>query len=139
MGNYNVRRKGLLNSWEILACQLTFQGRPDEYIIKQCWPDTDMNNKNEVSGKKRRLTYLRKKPEFLEYYRTILTEFQVHAFGKAMNKIVEQIDNDNQWLANKAANDVLTRASKTVIGEDENAVTVKIQGLPELGTPDSDG
>jgi len=55
----------------------------------------------------------------------------------AMNRIKRQVDDDNGWLANKAANDVIGLARTTsVFTSEEKAVRVQIEGMPDLGTPD---
>ena len=55
----------------------------------------------------------------------------------AVTKIRSQINSDTEWLANKAANDVITLANRTgVIKTEETALTVQIQGMPDIGSPD---
>ena len=55
----------------------------------------------------------------------------------AMLRINKQIDSDTEWLANKAANDVMLLASRTgVIKTEETALQVQIQGMPDIGSPD---
>jgi hypothetical protein len=57
----------------------------------------------------------------------------------AVNRIKKQVDDDNGWLANKAANDVVNLAKTTSIFQsDEKAINVKIEGLPDIGSPDDD-
>lgn len=56
---------------------------------------------------------------------------------KAMLRINSQVDSDTEWLANKAANDVLIMAGKVgVIKTEETALKVEVTGLPEIGSPD---
>lgn len=45
------------------------------------------------------------------------------------------MDDSNAWLANKAANDVLTRFGPAIMGEDDKQIVVQVQGMPELGEP----
>jgi len=77
-------------------------------------------------------------PKVMEAYRAVLREAMMPAMGKASAKLVQQIDNGNDWLANKAANDVLTRFGPLVLGEEEKQITVKVEGMPELGAPQLD-
>ena len=57
----------------------------------------------------------------------------------AVNRINSQVDADKDWLANKAANDVLLLAAKVgVIKSEDTALQVQITGMPEIGTPDQD-
>ena len=55
----------------------------------------------------------------------------------AANRIKHQIDSDTEWLANKAANDVITLANRIgVIRSEETAMRVEISGMPDIGSPD---
>ena len=57
----------------------------------------------------------------------------------AVRRIKKQIDDDNGWIANKASNDVVNLAKTTgIFQSEEKAVSVKIEGLPDLGTPDQE-
>ena len=42
------------------------------------------------------------------------------------------------WLAMNASVNVLNQANKRIFGADENTVTVQIQGMPDIGSPDDD-
>lgn len=58
----------------------------------------------------------------------------------SVGRITKQIDSDTDWLANKAANDILTLASRIgVIKTEETALQVQIQGMPDIGSPDDNG
>lgn len=135
MGNYKCRQPGYLSAQQICICEDTFQGKSDDWIIENRYHVYDKNDKKAVANAKSKLRKLRKNPKFIEYYNSIVTEFRVHGYGKAMNKMVDLIDNDNPWLALQAAVNVVSKTEKIVTGDEENAVTVKIEGLPELGTP----
>ena len=55
----------------------------------------------------------------------------------SLNRIKNQVDSDTEWLANKAANDVLVLAGRIgVIKTEETALKVEVTGLPEIGSPD---
>ena len=57
----------------------------------------------------------------------------------AIGKIKNQVNSDTEWLANKAANDVIVLAGKIgVIKNEETALQVQIQGLPDIGSPDQE-
>ena len=42
------------------------------------------------------------------------------------------------WLAMNASVNVLNQTNKRIFGSDENTVTVNIQGMPDIGSPDDD-
>lgn len=145
MGNYRCRRPGFLAAWQMQAADMTFQGCSDDEIIKLLWPfypEDHPNLDREAALKKHnascrgKLNRLRKDKKFLEYYQSLITEWSVHSVGRALTKLSSQIDSDQPWLANKAANDVLTRGIKLVGLDDENTITVRVEGMPELGEPE---
>ena len=52
-------------------------------------------------------------------------------------RIRNQINSETEWLANKAANDVLTLAGRIgVVKNEETALTVQVTGMPDIGSPD---
>lgn len=133
MGNYRSRRPGFLQGWQINAADMMFRGFTDEEIIMELWPEkTDKQIKNA----KQRLRNLRRDEKFQEYYGTLVQEWSLHHVGKALIKLTEQIDSNMPWLANKAANDVLTHSKQMISGMDDNTVVVKVEGMPELGSPE---
>ena len=56
---------------------------------------------------------------------------------RAVNLLESQIGSRKEWVANKAANDVVNLAKQTgiFVGE-EKAVSIRIEGMPEIGSPD---
>lgn len=144
MGNYKARRPGFIEAWKILAAEYMFQGKPDKEIAELLWPVLTTMPKEEAAKKmqsyKRRLRELRKDSAFQEYYKSMITEWRVHTMGPALAKLKEQINSPEPWLANKAANDVLTRvgADPFTNGEESSAVTIRFEGMPELGSPDDE-
>lgn len=135
MGNYRARRPGFLQGWQIDVADLMFQGKTDEEIIMKIWPKTEPN---QMQNKRYRLRNLRRDEKFQEYYRSIITEWSVHNVGKALHKLSDQIDSEKPWVANKAANDVLLHSKALMTGADDNTVVVKIEGMPEMGSPEDE-
>ena len=134
MGNYRARRPGFLQGWQINAADMMFRGYTDEEMVRELWPQkTDVN---QIRAAKQRLRNLRRDEKFQEYYRTLVQEWSVHHVGRALSRLSEQIDSNQPWLANKAANDVLTHSKQMITGMDDGTVVVKVEGMPELGTPE---
>ena len=134
MGNYRSRRPGFLQGWQINVAEMMFRGMTDDEIAKAQFNTGD--DERLLKNAKARLRNLRKNEHFQEYYRSLITEWSVHNVGRALNKLSEQIDATQPWLANKAANDVITQSKLFIAGADDNTVVVKVEGMPELGTPD---
>lgn len=134
MANYRARKDGFIVGWQINAAKHMFRGLSDEEIVHELWPDK--TEKKQIEEGKRKLRKLRKDEKFQEYYRSLITEWSIHHVGRALNKLSEQIDSNQPWLANKAANDILNQSKALTSGVDDGTVVVKVEGMPELGTPD---
>ena len=118
-----------------------FRGFTEEEIVREIWGDFDKNTdegKKKLRNNKCRLRNLRNDEKFQEFYRSLVTEWRVHHAGKALETIAKQMDSNQPWLANKAANDVLTYSKELITGADDNTVLIKFEGMPELGVPEDD-
>lgn len=136
MGNYSCRRKGYLAAWQIMVCEYVFQGMTDPYIVEHVFNITkEKDGEKAYRNYRDKLWRLKKDPKFREYYNSMVTEYRVHGYGKAIHKLTDLIDDQNPWVAMQASNSVLSHTEKVVTGEDENTVTVKIEGAPVLGVP----
>lgn len=123
----------MLQAWQITVADMMFHGATNDDIIRTVWPKTKPQN---FSYKRKMLRELLKDETFMEYYRSIITEWNVHAIGPALKKIREQVDSDKEWLANKAANDIINQNKLIMTGADDNTVVIKMEGMPEMGSPD---
>jgi hypothetical protein len=124
----------MLQWWQITAAEMMFHGKTNEEIIDVCWPNANTDGKR--AGKRRILKKLCEDETFMEYYRSIIKEWTMHSVGPALNKLRSQVDSDKEWLANKAANDVINQSKLVITGADDNTMVVKVEGMPELGEPD---
>lgn len=144
MGNYRARRTGFIEAWKIAAAEYMFQGKTDAEIVGLLWPAVTVlegdDYRKQMRNRKTQLQKLRKDAKFQEYYQTLITEWRVHAMGPALAKLKSQMDSGEPWLENKAANDVLNRVGTDpfAAGADANAVTIRFEGMPELGMPSDD-
>lgn len=81
----------------------------------------------------------RKRPDYKPIWDDELSIRVRRRVPGAIRRLDDQIDNPNDWVANKAANDFLGLAKTLgVIRSEETAVKVQIEGMPDLGTPDED-
>lgn len=136
MGNYKSRRPGYLPGWQMDVATYIFQGKTEEQIAMLIWQVLPEDEKG-MRNAKTRLRNLRKNEQFKAYYSSLVTEWQVHNVGPALNKLVSQLECGMPWLENKAANDILQKMPKAMFGsEEDNTIKVVVEGAPELGTPD---
>ena len=137
MGNYKCRRPGYLTAQQISVCEHIFQGKKEPWILKYDYGVTDPETR-EWKNARSRFYRLKNNPKFREYYDSMVTEFRVHGYGKALHRIDELVDDENPWVALQASTTLLSHTERAVITNEENTVTVKIEGLPTLGVPPSE-
>lgn len=135
-----------LNARQATAARLMAEGRKlDTNFVQMCGFDIRKEDKpTEVSEykyqKARKVIHQwMKLPGFAECYRAIVREIAMPSYGRALARIDQQIDDSNPWIAQGAAREVLQRYGPAIMGEDDQTVTVKIEGMPEIGTPDGGG
>ena len=125
-----------LNARVTQACRILAEGGTEDDVLLICLKTSKSASKEERSKAKRTLHKWMRMPGFAECYRSIVREVALQGFGRATKRIIEQMDDSNGWLANKAANDVLTRFAPSVMGENEREVVVRVEGMPTLGAPE---
>lgn len=100
-------------------------------------PDADKKARHNAEC---RISDWRKRPDFKAIWEDELAATVRRRVPGAVNRLNNQIDNQNDWVANKASNDVIALAKALgVIRTEETAVKVQIEGMPDLGAPDDDG
>lgn len=114
------------------------EGRP-EILRKVFGLDPETASESELHAADCQMYRWRRKPWYDEIWKDEIRRISIAMSSEALKKIKSQIRDDNGWLANKAANDSLTFAKPLIWGEDEKAISVKIEGMPEIGSPDDDG
>ena len=124
-----------LTAFSTEVCRLIAMGKTEDEVLFCKYGITPISTPQEKGKAKRQLHKLMNDPKFQECYRAIVKEIAWPAYGKATQKLVEQIDNGNDWLANKAANDVITRFHDALMGGEDKQIVVKVEGMPVLGTP----
>lgn len=99
--------------------------------------DLDTSPENDIHNADAKMSRWRKRPEFETVWKDEIRNILIASTGRAYRRLNAQIDADDQpWLANKAANDVLNHGKQMIFGADENTVTVHVAGMPEIGSPD---
>lgn len=113
-------------------------GRPE--ILRQVFGlDPEKDDPRTINNADVQMWRWRRKPWYDEIWKDEIRRISIAMSSEALKKIKSQIRDDNGWLANKAANDSLTFARPLIWGEDEKALTVKIEGMPDIGSPEDDG
>ena len=128
---------------QFLAIRCIFEGKscPDAArIVFDCRKkDNPMEeDPGKVQNGAARIRRWMKQPECIECYRGLVREIARECIGPSVMQLKKQIQDENGWLANKAANDVLNKFYAMVMGEDDREIHVRVEGMPVLGEPDAD-
>ena len=113
------------------------RGEPHDKILREYFgidPDTDPSGKHAAECK---IARWKKRPDYEQIWADELSQTVKRYAPKAISRLCSQLDDKNSWLANKAASDLLTLASKLgAIRNEEASVKVTFEGMPEIGSPD---
>jgi len=124
------------NIQETNVARMMAEGSSEKEILLYCYDvnaDTPLGERQKAT---RRLHKLMHEPKFQECFRAIVRERTMPSYASAVNRIMSQVNDENGWLANKAANDVLTRFGPAIMGEDDKQVVIRVEGGPVLGLPE---
>ena len=77
-------------------------------------------------------------PKYAETWLDEVGKADFKDYSKSRRTLRRSMDSPDQWLAMQAAVNVMNNSGKRIFGSEENAVTVKIQGLPDIGSPDDE-
>lgn len=131
-----------LNIKQATAARLLAEGKTTREIatlIYNCLSDENpaVADEKKVLSAMAKVRKWLKMPQFQECYRAIVKEAVLPEYARAVGVLSKQLSESNGWLANKAANDILTRFGPSIMGEEDKQVTVRIEGMPTMGVPDA--
>lgn len=129
-----------LNVNQVRFIRMSARGCSRAEILKECFGvDIETATEREIHRADSKMSRIRKRPEYMEIWRDEIRQVLVGATADAVRVLKGQIRDEKQpWLANKAANDVINHGRSMVFGAEENTVNVRIEGLPDIGSPDSE-
>ena len=125
---------------QMQAMRLLAQGKDEKFIRLILWGDaaTDEEEAAHSFRYTKRLRAWLRDPKCQEAYRAVVREIAMPTYGKAMGVMAHQLDSPNEWVAQGAAREVLTRFGPAVLGDDDREITVRVEGLPVMGVPTID-
>ena len=125
---------------EMMVAELVADGKDVDYIARMCFDclseDGRTLDENKVKKNRAKVRKIMRDPKVINAHRQLLREFMAPLIGDAVKRIGAQINDKQGWLANKAANDVLSQFKGEVFGEEDKRVVIQIEGAPDIGTPD---
>lgn len=117
--------------------QMEAQGCQRPEILKEVFGITDIHD-NAVHAADCKMSRWRKHPLYHQVWDEEIKKQDYIMMSRARAKLRNQLESSNEWLVNKAANDIIAQGNRHIYGEDEKALHVKIEGMPEIGSPDDD-
>ena len=83
-----------------------------------------------------KLSRWRQHPKYEEVWKDEVRKQDFGDYSLARKTLRRSMKDDDKWLAMQSAVNVLNNSGKRIFGAEENAVTVRIEGLPDIGSPD---
>ncbi len=119
-----------------LADGLTY--RDTAIAVYKCVGKDGLTDEALVKKSMEKISNLVHTKQFKECYKSIMADYHLPRIGTAFKVLEKQMGSENEWVANKASNDILTRCTPAVFGDDEKQIVVRVEGMPELGVPEAD-
>ena len=105
-------------------------------IILELWGLRKEDDPKTYHAMESRLTRWRRHPKYEEVWKDEIRRQAFPIMSKAVRKLKQQVNSDTDWLANKAANDIVAFAGKRIFGNEDNTVNVQVTGMPDIGSPE---
>ena len=113
------------------------RGEPHDLILKEIFGIDENSDPKLKNNAEQKMWRWRHRPDADAIWQDELKAVVRRCVPNAAIRIRNQINSETEWLANKAANDVLTLAGRIgVVKNEETALTVQVTGMPDIGSPD---
>lgn len=108
-------------------------------IIKEIWGLVEADDQKKYHSYECTLSRWRKHPKYEEVWRDEVKKYDFSDYSKARRTLRRGLDDEkDKWLALQSAINIINQAGGRIFRDENNTVTVKIEGLPEIGAPDGD-
>ena len=107
-------------------------------VILELWGIKKEDDPRVYHNMECRLSDWRKHPKYAERWKEVVRQYDYSDYTRARRTLRRSMDDSDKWLAMQSAVNVMNTSGKRIFGEEENTVTVKIEGLPDIGSPDQD-
>jgi len=137
------KRKGpfRMNLLKQRTAKLIFDGVKSSEIVKLLFPvwneDGTLNEAKKRSAEAR-VSQWCGEPEFQAYYRELVKREAIPRYSRAMSVFDRQLEDENPWVAQGAAREIVNQVKPMVLGEGAQEIVVRVEGAPELGEPDDE-
>ena len=115
------------------------RGEPHDKILYDFFGITKESSAKDKNRAEQQIYRWRHRPDADAIWQDELKTTVRRRVPGAIRRLDSQVDSTTDWLANKAANDLLVLAGKIgVIKSEETAVQIQVTGMPELGSPEQE-
>lgn len=121
------------------AVKMLADGWTYDRIAKVIFDVTDGNgglDDEKLRRARRTLSEWFRNPKIMNAYREYIIDMVMPLIPASIKTFGNQINSDQEWVANKAANDILREFKGIIFGDEDKTIHVQIEGMPELGEPD---
>lgn len=135
-----IRTKYHMNSMKYAAVRCIFDGmnfKEAAVAVFKLKPN-DPEYEEKFKSAYRKILNWAQEDEFDRCYKEMCKQEALPRYSRAMALFDKQMDNKNPWVAQGAARELANRYGPTIMGEEQNTITVKVEGMPEMGTPDEE-
>ena len=128
------------NAKQILFVRMVVNGHKRKEILKEVFGlDVDTADQKAINAADGAMKRWRHHPDYDPTWKDEMRKALREITPDAINVFKEQLKAAKEpWLQNKAANDIMTHGKPLIYGDEDKAVRVQIEGLPDLGTPDTE-
>lgn len=110
-----------------------------EEKLREVFGITDLTDKRACNNADAQMCRWRKHPLYDEIWKDELRKQDYSDFSLARQVLRRSMkDQKDKWLAMQSAINIMNNSGRKIYGNDENTVTVQIQGMPDIGSPDDD-
>lgn len=114
-------------------------GYTTEEIIREIFGLKRSDDPKAYHAQESQLSRWRKHPKYEEVWKDEVRKQDFRDYTNARKVLRKSMNNEKDgWLAMQSAVNVMNNSGKRIYADEDSAVTVRIEGMPDLGTPDQD-
>lgn len=119
--------------------RLEANGYTNPEIIKEMYGITREESPGPYHAYECKFTRWRKHKKYEEVWKDEVRKQDFRDYTNARKVLRKSMNNEKDgWLAMQSAVNVMNSSGKRIYADEDSAVTVRIEGMPDLGTPDQD-
>ena len=113
------------------------RGEPHDVVLREIFGEEYIDDPKKKSAAESKMCRWRHRPEAQAIWDDEVKARVRRRVPAAIERLERQLDNSNDWIVNKAANDYINLAKTTgIFQNEERAINVRIEGMPDIGSPD---